>query len=145
MIGGCAGSAAGGVKAVRVLFAFKFLKREIAKLVHPQGVFAMKLDKKIIPDEIADQILSFLVFYIVICVITSIMATVIESNLVVGMSGAIASLGNIGPGFADIGPMNNFNDLHLTKLIFIFNMIIGRLELVPFLIFLYPDLWKFRK
>ena len=146
MIGACAGSAAGGVKAVRVLFAFKFLKREIAKLVHPQGVFTMKLDNKVVPNEIADQILSFLVFYIVICVITSIMATVIESNLIVGMSGAIASLGNIGPGFADIGPMNNFNDLHIaTKLIFIFNMIVGRLELVPFLIFLHPDLWKFRK
>lgn len=146
MIGACAGSAAGGVKAVRVLFAFKFLKREIAKLVHPQGVFTMKLDNKVVPNEIADQILSFLVFYIVICVVTSIMATVIESNVVVGMSGAIASLGNIGPGFADIGPMNNFYDLHTaTKGIFIFNMIVGRLELVPFLIFLHPDLWKFRR
>ena len=146
MIGGCAGSAAGGIKAVRVLFAFKFLKREIAKLVHPQGIFTMKLDNKIVPYEIADQILSFLVFYIVICIITSIIATVIESNVVVGMSGAIASLGNIGPGFADIGPMNNFNDLHTaTKFVFIFNMIVGRLELVPFLIFLHPDLWKFRK
>ena len=146
MIGACAGSAAGGVKAVRVLFAFKFLKREIAKLVHPQGIFTMKLDNKIVPNEIADQILSFLVFYIVICVVTSIMATVIESDLVVGMSGAIASIGNIGPGFSDIGPMNNFNDLHCaTKLIFIFNMIVGRLELVPFLIFLHPDLWKIRK
>ncbi len=146
MIGACAGSAAGGVKAVRVLFAFKFLKREIAKLVHPQGIFTMKLDNKIVPNEIADQILSFLVFYIVICVVTSIIATVIESDLVVGMSGAIASIGNIGPGFAAIGPMNNFNDLHCaTKLIFIFNMIVGRLELVPFLIFLHPDLWKIRK
>ena len=146
MIGACAGSAAGGIKAVRVLFAFKFLKREIAKLVHPQGIFTMKLDNKIVPNEIADQILSFLVFYIVICVITSIIATVIESDVVVGMSGAIASLGNIGPGFSDIGPMNNFNDLHsATKLVFIFNMIVGRLELVPFLIFLHPDLWKIRK
>lgn len=146
MIGGCAGSAAGGIKAVRVLFAFKFLKNEIAKLVHPQGIFTIKLDKKIVPTEIADQILSFLVFYIVICVITSIIATVIESDVIVGMSGAIASLGNIGPGFSDIGPMNNFNDLHsVTKLVFIFNMIVGRLELVPFLIFLHPDLWKIRR
>ena len=146
MIGACAGSAAGGIKAVRVLFAFKFLKREIAKLVHPQGIFTTKLDNKVVPNEIAEQILSFLVFYIVICVVTSIIATVIESDVVVGMSGAIASLGNIGPGFADIGPMNNFNDLHFaTKLVFIFNMIVGRLELVPFLILLYPDVWKLRK
>ena len=146
MIGACAGSAAGGIKAVRVLFAFKFLKREIAKLVHPQGIFTMKLDNKVVPNDIADQILSFLVFYIVICVVTSIIATVIESDVVVGMSGAIASLGNIGPGFSDIGPMNNFNDLHTaTKCVFIFNMIVGRLELVPFLIFLHPDLWRFRK
>ncbi len=146
MIGACAGSAAGGIKAVRVLFAFKFLKREIAKLVHPQGIFSMKLDNKVVPNEIVDQILSFLVFYIVICVITSIIATVLESNLIVGMSGAIASLGNIGPGFSDIGPMNNFNDLHFaTKCVFIFNMIVGRLELVPFLIFLHPDSWKIRK
>lgn len=146
MIGGCAGSAAGGIKAVRVLFAFKFLKREIAKLVHPQGVFSMKLGGKVVPNDVAEQILSFIVFYIVICVITSIIATVIESDVVVGMSGAIASLGNIGPGFSDIGPMNNFNDLHIaTKCIFIFNMIVGRLELVPFLILLHPDVWKLRK
>ena len=146
MIGGCAGSAAGGIKAVRVLFAFKFLKREIAKLVHPQGIFTMKIDNRIVPNDIVDQILSFLVFYIVICVVTSIIATVLESDVIVGMSGAIASLGNIGPGFSDIGPMNNFNDLHsATKLVFIFNMIVGRLELVPFLIFLHPDLWKLRK
>ena len=106
----------------------------------------MKLDNKVVPNDIAEQILSFLVFYIVICIVTSIIATVIESDVVVGMSGAIASLGNIGPGFAEIGPMNNFNDLHTaTKFVFIFNMIVGRLELVPFLIFLHPDLWKFRK
>ena len=68
------------------------------------------------------------------------------AGVVVGMSGAIASLGNIGPGFSDIGPMNNFADLHTaTKFVFIFNMIVGRLELVPFLIFLHPDLWKIRK
>ena len=146
MIGACAGSAAGGIKAVRVLFAFKFLKREIAKLVHPQGIFTMKLNNKVVPNEIADQILSFIVFYIVICVVTSIIATVIESDVVVGMSGAIASIGNIGPGFSEIGPMNNFDNLHTaTKLVFIFNMIVGRLELVPFLIFLHPDLWKIRK
>lgn len=146
LIGGCAGSAAGGIKVIRVLFAFKFLKNEIAKLVHPQGVFSMKIDRKIIPSDIAHQILSFIVFYVVICIVTSIIASVIEANLVVGMSGAIASLGNIGPGFSSIGPMGNFDNLHfITKLVFIFNMLVGRLELVPFLIFLHPDTWKFKK
>ena len=70
----------------------------------------------------------------------------IENNASVGCTGAIASLGNIGPGLGVLGPMGNFDFLHSsTKIIFIFNMLIGRLELIPFLALLHPDFYYIKK
>ena len=70
----------------------------------------------------------------------------IEQNAVIGVSSAIASLGNVGPAFGVVGPMGNFSSLsNISKIIFIFNMIIGRLELIPFLAMLHPDFWSIKK
>lgn len=73
--------------------------------------------------------------------------TIIEQNAVIGLTGAITSLGDIGPGLGHVvGPMGNYDGLHYgTKLIYIVNMIVGRLELIPFLVFLQPDFWTFKK
>ena len=72
------------------------------------------------------------------CIITSI----IEENVIVGITGTFTTLGNAGPGYGPIGPMGNFDSLSsVTKFIFSMNMIIGRLELIPFLAMLYPDFW----
>lgn len=146
LVGGCAGSAGGGIKVVRVLFGVKYLKREITQIVHSQAVLPIKLDHKTVPDDISRQILGFLLFYIVMMIVSALIVTVIEGDVAVGLVGTAATIGNIGPGFGEIGPMGSFGGLSaFTKIIFIINMVVGRLELIPFLAMLHPDFWFFRK
>jgi trk system potassium uptake protein TrkH len=146
LVGGCAGSAGGGVKVVRVLFGLKYLKREIAQIVHPKAVLPIKIDRVTVPDEIQRQILGFLLFYISLMTLSALAVTMIESDAVIGIVGTAATIGNIGPGYGAIGPMASFGDLtDLTKIIFIVNMVVGRLELIPFLAMLHPDFWVFKR
>ncbi len=146
LVGGCAGSAGGGVKVVRVLFGFKYLRREISQIIHPQAVLPLKIDRKIVPEDIQRQILGFLLFYLVLGSISALLVTIIEGDGVIGLVGTAATIGNIGPGFGEIGPMGSFGGLSaISKIIFIVNMVVGRLELIPFIAMLHPDFWILRK
>ena len=146
LVGGCAGSAGGGIKVVRVLFVGKYLKREVSQVLHPQAVLPVKIDRTTVPEDIQRQILGFLLFYILLMVGSGLVVTMIEGNASVGFVGTAATIGNIGPGFGEIGPMGSFGTLSIiTKVIFIINMIVGRLELIPFIAMLHPDFWRFRR
>ena len=146
LVGGCAGSAGGGVKVIRVLFGFKYLKREISKTVHPQAIIPLKIDRKSVADNVGRQILGFLLFYLALMACSALAVTIIEGDASVGLVGTAATIGNIGPGYGAIGPMGSFGGLSIaTKSIFILNMIVGRLELIPFLAMSHPDFWSFRR
>ncbi|MDD3149491.1 MAG: TrkH family potassium uptake protein [Candidatus Gastranaerophilales bacterium] len=146
LIGGCAGSAGGGIKVVRILLSFKHMKKEIAQTLHPKAVIPIKLDRTIVPPDILRQIIVFILFYLSLFILSSLVVSAIEGNIVVGITGTAATIGNIGPGFGSLGPMASYNDLSIvSKLIFCFNMLVGRLELIPFLVMLHPDFWNFKK
>ena len=90
--------------------------------------------------------ISFVIFYYTIFAITALLLVFIEQNVVIGFTSAIATLGNVGPAFGQLGPMGSYSELNtLSKIICMFNMLIGRLELIPFLALLHPDFWSFRK
>ena len=139
----CAASTSGGLKIIRWIFLFKYIKREVAKIIHPSAVYPIKLEGRAISTDIAQQMMAFCVFYFFIFALSAFVVGLIEKNPAVAVSGSITTLGNIGPGLsAKIGPMGSFDCLALsTKWIFIFNMLIGRLELIPFLSFLHKELW----
>lgn len=144
--GASIGSASGGVKLLRIVFIIKYLKRQISKIYHPNGVYPIKINKTVVSEDNVRQMISFVIFYYTIFVITAGLMVYIEQNAIVGVSSAIASLGNVGPAFGIAGPMGNFSTMHTgTKIIFIFNMLIGRLELIPFLALLHPDFWSMKK
>jgi trk system potassium uptake protein TrkH len=146
LVGGCAGSAGGGIKVIRVILGAKYMRREIVQLVHPRIVMPIKIDGKTVPDAIQFQVLGFLLFYIMLLTISAYAVTIIEGSPSIGLVGTAATIGNIGPGFGEIGPMGSYGNLSwLTKVIFIINMIVGRLELIPFLAMLHPDFWRLRK
>jgi trk system potassium uptake protein TrkH len=145
LVGGCAGSAGGGVKVVRILFMGKFLKREISQVLHPQAILPIKIDKTTVPDDTQRQILGFLLFYVVLMIFSALTVTMIEGDASIGFIGTAATIGNIGPGFGEIGPMGTFGYLAIpTKIIFIIDMVVGRLEFIPFLAMLHPDFWASR-
>ncbi len=147
IFGSSAGSTGGGIKIMRALIVFKYLKREVIKFLHPNAVVTIKLDKATVAPEIISQIIGFVIFYITILLISSILVSFIENNAVIGFTGSFSTLSIIGPAFgSSLGPMGNFEGLHdITKIIFMFNMLIGRLELVPFLILLNRDFWTLKK
>ena len=81
-----------------------------------------------------------------ILAISGFVIALIEHNTVVGFTSAISSLGNIGPALShSVGPVGNYDNLHsISKGIMIFDMYIGRLELIPFLVLLKKEIWKFK-
>jgi trk system potassium uptake protein TrkH len=139
-IGGCAGSAGGGPKVVRTVIIAKFLAREVLVALHPRAVAVVRLGGRPVQRETLRQIVGFLVAYVTIFALVAILVGVIENDLSVGMTGSIVTLGNIGPGFGAIGPMESFGPLSpLTKLLFIFSMWVGRLEVMTVLVLLHPE------
>lgn len=144
--GSCASSAGGGVKVLRWLLIFKLMKTELIRILHPKAVFNVKIGDFSVSQNILYQTLMFVSFYIMFLLLSSILVAIIEKNTTVGLMGALCSMGNIGPAIGNsIGATGNYNGLHaLSKLILIFDMYVGRLELIPFLVLFQKDIWKFR-
>lgn len=141
--GGCATSTSGGIKIIRWIFVGKYLKRELNKIIHPRGVYPIKLEGAPLGQDIISQMVVFVIFYLVIFALGAFFIVLIENNTTVAFSSSAAAIGNIGPAFGFLGPMDSFNSLHtLTKWILILLMLIGRLEIIPFLAILNKDLWK---
>ena len=146
LAGSCASSAGGGIKLLRWLLIFKIMRTELAKILHPKAVFNIHIGKYSVPKDVLYQTLMFVFFYLTILVLSSLTVAVIEQNTILGVSGTISSLGNIGPGIGNIiGPLGSYATLETpTKLIFILDMFIGRLELIPFLVLFQKDLWSLK-
>ena len=143
--GACAGSASGGLKVIRLVFIFQYVKIQIARILHPNAVYPVKINKTPLPMDVIQQMLAFIFFYYAIFAVSAFLITLIENNVVIGTTASITTIGNIGPGFQAIGPMGTFAVLHpFSKIICIINMLIGRLELIPFLAMLHPDFWKLK-
>ena len=144
--GASIGSASGGIKLLRLIVIFKYMRRQISKIHHPNGVYPIKINRTIISEDAIKQMISFVFFYYIIFAITAVLLIFFEQNAITGLASAIATIGNIGPGFGDvIGPMGSYSTLTIpSKLICILNMLIGRLELIPFLALFHPDFWMIR-
>ncbi len=93
------------------------------------------------------QIIVFVMFYFVIILVSAIVLSILEQNLLLGFASAVSSIGNVGPAYPElIGPLGSFDAMHpASKVILICNMYIGRLELIPFLVMLQGDFWTFKR
>ncbi len=141
-VGGCAGSTGGGIKVVRFLLFFKYARSQLHKLVHPRQVETIKLGKTKVPQDVMIAILSFFAIYLAVFLVASLIVTALGSDLITGPSAVIATLNNIGPGLHLVGPTQNFGHLPgLAKLVLIFCMLAGRLELYTIAILLTPGYW----
>lgn len=147
LAGSCASSAGGGIKIMRWLLIFKIMKTEMAKILHPRAVFNIKIGKYSVSKEVLYQTLMFVFFYIAIVISSALVVSVLEENTLVGITGTISAVGNIGPGLGHIiGPLGSYDGLKtLSKIILSMDMYIGRLELIPFLVLFQKDLWRIKK
>jgi trk system potassium uptake protein TrkH len=141
--GGCSGSTSGGIKIVRVMIVFKYIKRELYKMIHPNSVISIRIGGRTIPEDVVQNVIAFIMIYILIFLGLSLILLTQDMDLISSTSAVAASLSNIGPGFGMVGPVMNYSGLTaLTKILLSFSMILGRLEIYTVLILLTPFFWK---
>jgi trk system potassium uptake protein TrkH len=141
--GASTGSTTGGIKMVRHLIVFKNIRNSIARLVHPNLISQIKLNNKPVADNTNTSVFSFIILYLFIFLIGTIIIVIIGEDPVSAASAVAASLGNIGPGLGSIGPMLNYSQMpDISKLIFSFLMIIGRLEIYTIFILFTRSFWR---
>ena len=142
-IGGCAGSAAGGPKVLRHVLVGRYTLIELRRTLHPRGVLPVKLGRKVVPEEVMRTVLVFFLFYILMFAACAAVVIRLGADIVTGFTAAIATLGNIGPGLAQVGPMANYGGLHpASKIVLTLAMWIGRLEVLTVLALLRPEVWR---
>lgn len=141
--GSCAGSTAGGIKISRIIILLKGLSKELLNMIHPNQVKKITIDKKTIEHETIRSVNVYIVCYLVIFIASLIVISFEDYDLITNFTAVTASLNNVGPGLAKVGPTCNFGFLSVpTKLVLIFDMLAGRLELYPMLILFNRHTWK---
>jgi trk system potassium uptake protein TrkH len=141
--GGCAGSTAGAIKQVRILVLVKYGGRELRRLLHPRAVIPLRLGDRVVPDSVVEGIIGFLFLYGVILALTVLFLSSFNLDLLDSISIAVATLGNIGPGFGVIDPLGSYGEFPaLAKYILSFVMLLGRLEIFTVLLLFLPDYWQ---
>ncbi len=141
--GGSSGSTGGSIKIVRILLVLKNSYLELKRLIHPTAIIPVRFNHQAVPQKIMSNILAFIVFYIVIFVIGTIVMSALGLDFDSAMGATVASLGNIGPGIGSVGPAENFYHIPaFGKWFLSFLMLLGRLELFTILIILSPSFWK---
>ena len=142
VVGACAGSTGGGVKVSRVVLTCKSIFLELGQILHPHGVQRMRMDGKSVDSKMLNSIYIFLITYFLIFFLSILAVSLDGFNFETNFTAVAATLNNIGPGLAGVGPTRNFGDYSLpSKLVLIFDMLAGRLELLPMLILFYPRTW----
>jgi trk system potassium uptake protein TrkH len=142
-VGGCAGSAAGGAKAIRNLLVFRFMHRELKRAATPDAVISLRYKGRSVPDPIIRSLVNVVGLYLLTYAFIGVVLVLLGSDLITGFTASLACVGNIGPGFEAVGPMANFAELSpLAKIVLTFGMWAGRLEMVTVLALLQPIIWK---
>ena len=141
MIGACAGSTAGGFKAIRGLVLLNHAKRELKKLIHPNLVLPLKIGRKKINAEVADSVWGFLTVYLLTFLIGSFLLLGQGIDTETAFSAIAACLNNLGPGLGEVA--YNYAGMDaFTKVLLAFVMILGRLEIYTLLVLFTAFFWK---
>lgn len=142
-IGACAGSTGGGIKVSRIIILFKSMAKELEVMIHPKQIKKINMDSHRIEHEVVRSVNVYMVCYVLIFVISLIAVSFDNHDLITSFTAVAATLNNIGPGLELVGPTQNFGFLSApTKIVLIFDMLAGRLELFPMLLLFSPATWK---
>ena len=144
LMGGCSGSSSCGLKIFRVQILIKSSLTLIKKIIQPRGVFLPTYNNREISEEILSSVTGYFFLYIFTFASLSLVLAFNDQEILTSLSGAAATLANVGPGLNEIiGPSGNYSSISdITKIFLCIGMLIGRLELFPILILLSPQLWK---
>ena len=136
MIGGCSGSTAGGVKVYRIVLLMKQFAKELSVLRHPREVKLLRMDGNTVKESVIRSTNVFISIYFVIFFISLLFISIENYDFTTGFTAVAATINNIGPGLSLVGPTCNYGFFSAySKIILIFDMLAGRLELFPMLLF----------
>ena len=142
-IGASSGSTGGALKVVRLIIVSKYAHRQLYNALHPRTVLAIKMGGRPVPEMIVRESVAFFVLYQSIFLFSALAVTALGLDLITALSGVATTLGNVGPGLGRLGPVLNYSSMpDPVKVIFIFDMYVGRLELWTVLILLRPAFWR---
>jgi trk system potassium uptake protein TrkH len=140
-IGGCTGSTAGGVKVIRVILLVKHALREIQRLIHPNGIFVIRIGKATLPDKVLEAMWGFFAIYLACFALMMLVLTVDGLDLLSAFAAVAACLNNLGHGFWEVG--SHYDGIGtLSKWSMCVAMLLGRLEIFTLLVLFVPDFWK---
>jgi len=139
----CSGSTSGGIKVERILIFWKSLQAKIKKLKYPKAVVSLKLDNSNLTGEVETTVLLFILLYLGVVFISTLLLTGIGVDILSAFSGTAACMGNVGPGFGTLGSQANYSHLPgAGKVILTAVMLLGRLEIFGMVLFLSARTWK---
>ena len=143
--GACAGSTAGGVKQIRVVLLFKNLHREIQRILPPRAVKTIRCDGDRVEEPILSGITLFFFAYIMLLLAGTLVVAWDDIGFTAAFTASLTCISNVGPAFDILGPTSNFSMLSgVSKIVLSLNMLLGRLEIMPLLLLVFPGLWKKR-
>ncbi|MGM0576955.1 MAG: TrkH family potassium uptake protein [Myxococcota bacterium] len=142
-VGGSAGSTAGGMKISRIVILVRTALIEVGQTVRPHAVRAVKVGRTAIRGDVLKQVYAFAVLFPATVMLCTLVVAFHGVDMVTSFSAALTCVGNVGPGFGDVGPTDNFAFLPASaKLVLTFGMILGRLEFFTVLALLLPSTWR---
>ena len=143
IIGACASSTGGGIKVARFQIMFKTVKREIQSYIHPRTVKKILIDGKSVDSDVEHSVALYFFIYMIVFAVSMFIVSFEGHDLVTVFSSVAATFNNIGPGLALVGPTHNYSFFsNVSKWVFIIDMLAGRLELMPLIVFLTPTTYK---
>ena len=143
ILGACAGSTGGGLKVSRLIILLKLAYREIRHIIHPRSVNLIKLDGYRVEDDVIHGVTGYLVVYVLLLLGSFILISFDNYDFTTSLTSVVTCLGNVGPGFAMVGPVENFSFFSgFSKLVLCFDMLVGRLEIFPIIMLFAPSIWR---
>lgn len=144
IIGGCAGSTAGGIKVIRLVILCKSTGREVRNVIHPRGVHLIKLNRRALDEETVSSVAVFFSCYVMLLILAVLLVSLNGFDFETTVTSVLACITNTGPGMgAIVGPAGNFSTLSpFSKIVLTVCMLIGRLDIYPVLMFLSAAAWK---
>jgi trk system potassium uptake protein TrkH len=142
-IGGCAGSTAGGLKVIRVLIVFKYIKNFVLKILRPNTVRLVHIDENIVDAEAVEKTMLFIVFYVLLALASLLLLSLDGFSTEHSLRAVLSAFNNASPGVEHIGAAADYARFSpLSKLVLCADMFLGRLEIFPFVMLFWPAMWR---
>ena len=143
LMGACAGSTGGGIKMSRMLILFKAARKQIQILIHPRAVKKIKMDNNVVDHDAVRATNAYISIFFAILFISVLIVSIDGHDFTTNFTAVVATLNNMGPGLNLVGPTCNYSFFSgVSKIVLIFDMLAGRLELFPMLLLITPSSWR---